>query len=160
MAVTKEGIDVLTIDEHQLHVEWINQPRLFGQYAEMLANKRAELDSAKARFDVVVAELDRDIRKMPESYGISKVTESAVEKTVVLQVKHFKALERVNNLKHEVAIVQAMVDALDHRKKALENLVILHCQNYWGEPRLPRGEARDRIDGEVKREVRTRGRNR
>lgn len=157
MSVAKEEADVLAIDEHRLDEEWVRQPAVFGRYALKLAEKRSELDAAKSRLDVVEAETDRDIRKMPENYGISKITEVVVERTIKIQLPYMRAVDKVNRLKHEVAVVQAYVDALDHKKKALENLVMLWLNSYFAEPRLPKGPARERMNDVVKREVRSRG---
>lgn len=154
MSVSKEGTDVLAIDQHQLHVEWLGQAKLFGEYAEQLAHKKGELDVAESKLDVVVAELDRAIRKAPDRYDIVKVSEEAIKKTIVLQERHQKAVDRVNRLRHEAAVIDAMVKALDHRKKALENLVVLWLNEYFAEPRKPRGEVGEEFDMARKRALR------
>ena len=40
--------------------------------------------------------------------------------------------------KHKVDVLQVVVDALDHRKKALENLVTLHGMSYFASPKAPK----------------------
>jgi hypothetical protein len=49
------------------------------------------------------------------------------------------------------------VAALDHRKKALENLVYLHGQSYFSAPTAPRG-MKDRMDEVEKASVRGKAR--
>ena len=40
--------------------------------------------------------------------------------------------------KHELDIARAASIALDHKKRALQNLVQLHGQNYFAGPKIPR----------------------
>jgi hypothetical protein len=61
-----------------------------------------------------------------------------------------RAKDRVNK-------VEAVVTALDHRKKALENLVYLHGQSYFSAPTAPRG-MKDRMDEVEKASVRGKAR--
>lgn len=145
------------IDKDALDEEWVAQPAYFAKYAKRLADKRAEIDAQKAKVDVIEAEIDRDIRKDPAAFGIAKITEDVIKRTIVLQVRHFNALAKLNELKHEAGVLSAVVEALDHRKRSLENLVTLWCQEYWSEPRAPKGAARDMTDKAEKRSIRRKG---
>lgn len=142
------------IDQNQLDVEWLNQPVQFHFWAVELANARLEMDTAKSALEVAKAEVEREIREVPLEYDIGKVTESAIAAATLLQPEYKKAVEVLNTAKHRVAIVQAAVDALDQRKKALENLVTLHCSGYFAEPRVA-GEAKEEMEDVVKRRVRS-----
>lgn len=144
----------LEIDMGRLHVEWARQPDVYHDAARDLAEKRAELDTLKAKMDVAGAECDREIREAPATFGISKITEASVEKGVILHPRYQAALKAVNKSKYDVGILQAMVDALDHKKKALEHLVQLHLADYFSDPRIPKS-ARG-FDDAGKSEVRAR----
>lgn len=147
MAVDKEDADVLSIDRDRLDDEWRKQAEVYGKWCLKLADKKAELDIAESKLDVVVAELDYAIRKAPDRYNIAKVSEPAIKLAIRAQEQHQKATARVNRLKHEVATIDAYVRALDHKKKALENLVVLWMHDYFAEPRLPKNdEARERFE--------------
>jgi hypothetical protein len=128
-----------TVDKERLDEEWVNQPDLFHEFAIQLADARLELEEAKAELDVVAAELDRDIRERPNKFGLDKFTETAVKNTVLTQQAYKAQVSAVNKARHRMDIVQAAVTACDHRKKALENLVYLHGQDYFSTPRA-RGE--------------------
>jgi hypothetical protein len=158
MSVAKEDADVLEIDRDNLHVEWLRQAKVFGEWAAKLADKKGELDIVESRLDVVVAELDRSIRSHPDRYDIVKVSEDAIKKTILLQEAHQKATARVNRVRHEVAVIDAYVKALDHKKKALENLVVLWMNDYFAEPHVSRGKmtdaASEKFDMERKRALR------
>lgn len=128
----------IMIDESALDVEWLDQPRLFLKYAKHLAECRRKLDIAKEELELVKAELDKDIRSNPDKYELSKITESVVQNTIVLQKRYIKAVQNLNDVKYEVDIALAAVRAFEQRKDALENLVKLHGQQYFAGPRVPR----------------------
>lgn len=144
------------IDEHRLDSEWVRQPAVYYRYAVKLADARTAYEQAKAARDVTVAELDREIRTHPEVYGVAKITEGVVEKTVLLQPEYQKAIAEVIDAKHQMDMLQAAVDTLEHRKRALENLVSLHGQNYFSTPRAPHG-TEEEMDEAVKRHTRKKG---
>lgn len=127
--------DLFALDPNRLDAEWVEQPRLYHVHAVKLADARETWERAKAGRDVVTAELDRFVRRDPAAFGLEKVTESGVEKAVILQIRHKDATEKVITAKHGMDVMQAMVDALDHRKRALEKLVDLRLAHYFSEPR-------------------------
>lgn len=129
--------DVFAIDKYKLDEELVKQPRLYGEYALKLADAREEYERAKARRDVIEAELDQDVRNNPSEYGIAKVTEGAVEKMVTAHKRMIAATEKMITLKHQVDILFAMVTALEHRKTALEQLCYLHGRDYFAKPLMP-----------------------
>lgn len=147
----------LEIDQGNLHAEWARQARLYHRAAIKLAEARLAYDTAKSELDVVAAETDKEIRDNPSRYGIKKVSEVAVKNAVLMHPSHKKATKLVNQRKYDVGILQAAVEALEHKKKGLEGSVSLFLSDYFAEPRAPKG-ARDSIEEGVKREVRTRGR--
>lgn len=130
-----EKSEFFDLDMHRLDEEWLRQPRLYHDYAVKLADARATWERAKAAREVVQAELDRDARRSPSLFGLDKVTEPAVEKAVLLHKRYQKANEEVIIAKHEMDVLQAAVDTLEHKKKALENMVSLHGRDYFAVPR-------------------------
>ena len=135
-----EEFDFFELDSGRLDEEWVNQPKLYFRYATRLAEAKEAHDRAKAQRDLTVAKLDRNIRTEPLAYDIPKVTEGVVEKTVLLQPLYQAATKEVIDAKARVDQLEAVVSALDHRKKALENLVYLHGQSYFATPRPPEGQ--------------------
>jgi hypothetical protein len=47
-------------------------------------------------------------------------------------------------LKYEAEVLQGAVNAVDHRKDALENLVRLHGLQYFAGPKVPRNLSEER----------------
>jgi hypothetical protein len=123
------------IDESNLDREWIEHPKNFYKAAKALATKKNELAIAKAFLDVEEAEVELDVRSDPAKYKIKDVKEGAIKLRITLHTRVRNAIQSVNEVKHELDIMQARVDALEHKKRALENLVALHGQNYFSSPR-------------------------
>jgi hypothetical protein len=128
-----------TIDEGKLDQEWIEQPRAFYIMAKRLAKARRVHDEAKAELDVVRGETAMDMRKRPDVHGLVKVTEDSVKEALLQNDEMKLAVQAVIDAKYAADILQAAVTALDHKKKALENLVELQGQNYFSQPRARTG---------------------
>jgi len=127
----------LIIDEHSLDEEWIKQPRLFMQYAKESAVKKREYDITKAKFEVLEAEIDTEVRSDPESYINGKITEKSIKNAVLTNADYLEAQQDLIDLAHELEIMKYAVRSFEQKKSALENLVKLHGQGYYSEPTSP-----------------------
>lgn len=145
---SSEPDQFLDIDKDALDEALVGQPRLFFKHSRNLADARLELDEAEAEFDVTKADLSLSIRDRPGKFGLGdKVTEAGIAAVLTQQQEYIDAQAKINKCKHNVAILQAVVTALDHRKRALEKLVDLHGQDYFSTPRL-KGEAHESLERE------------
>jgi Cdc6-like AAA superfamily ATPase len=128
----------IKIDVDALDLEWRDQPVLMMTYARQAAEARRHLDQMKEKIELVKAELDREIRTKPERYGIEKITENAVQNTIITLPEFKKASKILLDAKFDADIAQSAVIAISQRKDALENLVRLHGQQYFAGPKVPR----------------------
>jgi len=128
----------IEIDQDALDLEWLEQPMLMLKYAKNLAFWKRRVEKAKTQLELVKAQLDREIRENPESFEINtKLTETVIFNTILKQPNYIEANLDVINSKYEQNVAQAAVDAMDHRKSALENLVRLFGQQYFAGPSIP-----------------------
>ena len=141
------------IDPYRLDEEWVKQPKLYHVYAEKAADARQALDDAKNELEVVRASLYKEISAFPDKFGLSKTTEAAINNAMTVSDEYQQATQAVINAKHTVAVVEAAVQALDQRKKALEKLVDLHIADYYSKPRATKGEAAEYISESTRRPV-------
>ena len=118
------------INEHQLDREWVGQPALVHRYHLELADAQRTLATIKADVEVTKAELDKVIRETSEK----KPTESAITNMVLTAPEYREAMAAMIDAKHACDVLQAACTALEHKKRALENLVRLHLSDYYGEP--------------------------
>lgn len=147
---------LLDIDLYHLETEWQEQPKLFNEWAQELAQARSDVNHAKQQLEYVEAELRNAIRIDPEAYGLAKATDKPVADAVVIQDAYQTAYTQYNAARHKQGQLEAMVSALDQRKKALENEVSLFGQQYFALPRGPR-EGRERMEQAGKTLARKKG---
>lgn len=130
---------VLQIDEQRLDWEWARQTNLFFKFALALVDAKARLDVARSNLDLVEAEIATDIRKNPQNYKVKKLTEGVIKELIPIQPEYKQALKKMHNRKHEAEVLNVMVQALDTKKKSLENLVGLMGMEYHSAPKAPNG---------------------
>ena len=128
----------IEISPDSLDTEWLLQPQLMLKYGETVAEARRSVDYAKERSEIKRAELDKDIRTYPEKYGISKITESAIQGTIILDSEYTELNINFIESKYELEVLLAAIRAIEQKKTALENLVKLHGQMYFAGPKIPR----------------------
>lgn len=143
----------LQIDKHRLDDEWVEQAVMRKDYGDLYADAVYEVDQAKAELAVVAARIDREVRDSPEQFGYPKVTESIVERAIVADKRHIDAMERYNKARHVMNTLDAAVQGLEHRKRALTCLGDLQYGAYYGGKRsseddepMPQG-VRDPVRG-------------
>jgi hypothetical protein len=134
----------ITIDDSALDIEWLEQPKLMLKYAQYAAQTSMERDILKERVDVVKAELDAEIRTNPEKFGLAKITEGAVFNTILVQKEYQQIMKDYLQSKYEADVAKGAVNAFEHRKNALENLVKLFGQQYFAGPKMPRNLSEER----------------
>jgi hypothetical protein len=132
--MTDDDFELFEIDLNRLEEEWVKQPDFFWRWSKKLTDARYDLAQAEATLSVVDAGLDSDIRSNPEAYALEKVTEGAIKSVITLNQKHCDAVRSIDRLQHRVNLLSSYVQAIDHRKRALENAVDLHGQGYFCKP--------------------------
>lgn len=152
-----DGDDILSIDKYRLDEEWGNQSQLYNWYAKQAADARQRMDEAKSRFQMVEAKLRLAVMASPGDFGIAKTTEKVVEAVMITQVEYTEALSDVHNTRHQYDCLQGLLIALDHKKKALENLVSLQGRDYFSEPVAREVEDKQRLEKAKRDTVARRG---
>lgn len=138
---SEEEFDFFDININRLDQEWTNQPKLFFKYASKLAEAQRRESESRAAREVIKADLDLKIRKNLKKYKIDKVklTEAVIYGVIIKQPEFKKAQKRRLLRMYKTNLLQAAVNALNHRKSALEKLVSLHGQNYFSVPQARDG---------------------
>lgn len=135
---TEDYIQDMKIEPDELDLELIGQPVLMVKYSAKLSEAKERRDLMKEELDLTRAQCDRDIREEPGKFGLEKITETAVS-NIILTLDDFKdAQEQLRRVNYDVNVLQGVVNAIEQRKSALENLVRLLGQNYFAGPSIPR----------------------
>lgn len=150
--------DDLRIDPNALDIEWLDQPKLYMQYAEEAADASREVDKTKERLEVTRAELDGEIRSKAEDKGEKKPTEGAILMQIQTHPRYQQAISDFNEAKYNQNMMNAAVKAFEQRKVALENLVRLHGSSYFAGPSIPRELTQEFIDSSRSKRVASKSR--
>lgn len=145
------------IDPDNLDKECLKLPSQYLQAAHASAEAKRDVDEAKNALEVVEAELSASIRTTPSKYGLESVTEKSIAAKILLQKEYQRALRTLTGKRHEAELAQALVWALEHKKRSLTLLVDLHGMSYFSSPD-PSPEGRRHLQERVKRSVRRAGR--
>lgn len=137
MTTEAEGL-FADIDQHSLDAEWTKHCKRMGKFTKLLADAKNDFTVAKSRQEFVQAELSEAVRNSPDRFKVEgKLTEGRVEAIVLVQPKYQETVVEVNKAKHRQDVLQGVVNTLDHRKKALEDMVALWSQSYFAAPKVP-----------------------
>jgi hypothetical protein len=148
-----ESLSVVQIDEHNLDKECIRLPSDYLKFAHLAADAKRDVDEIKNRLEVVQADLSKEIRAKPEDFGLDKVTETAISSTILTQPRYQKGLGRLQEAKHKADLAQAVVWALEHKKRTLTLLVELHGMGYFSSPKISEA-GKQAVEDMTKRKVR------
>ena len=141
------------IDETALDIEWLEQSSLMLKYGINESDLEKKKDLLKEKLDLTKADLDRKIRENPESFEISKITETVVANTIIMQDEYKNVYHEFLEVQHEYNIAKVAVRAIAQRKDALENLVRLNGQQYFAGPKEPRDIAKERQNRDETRQA-------
>jgi len=106
----------LPVDQFNLELECRNQAALLEEVGEIAASVKKEAKVAKEHLEFVKADLSNKIRRNPEEYGLTKVTESGVASTIVLQEEYQEALKKAIDLSEEADCFSTLLLAVEQRK--------------------------------------------
>jgi len=148
-----ETESIVSINELELDRECIRLPSDYLKYAIESANQKRKVDGLKAQMDVVQSETSSTIRKNPEKFGLEKVTESGLSAAVLLQSDYQTAQEDLINARHQQELAQAVVWAVECKKRSLTLLVELHGMGYFSNPKISE-RGKEAVEEMTKRKVR------
>lgn len=133
------------INENDLAGEWTRQPQSFLQVMVKLAAANKEKAEAKAALEEYYATMSNAIRANPEKFRVTKITEATVEEVVLMNSKYKELQKKHIDATYLVDLLEAASKTLEHKKKALENLVYLVGQGIHAAPRAKPGTDAARV---------------
>ena len=131
----------MTIDVTALDVEWTEQAELAMKYGRLWAVAQDAASRAEEHIKYVRSNLIMKATKDPAKYlgtGIN-ATDGKCEAFYRTHSSYLEAKDDWLNKVHECNMLQIAKNEISFtRKSALENLVVLHGQNYFAGPNVPR----------------------
>lgn len=152
-----ESESVVQIDPDNLDKECINLPSQYLRHATKAAEFKRDVAELSAELDVVYSEIANDIRSDPTKYELEKVTEAAIKLIVPTLSKYKKAQAALDEARHKTELAQAVVWALECKKRSLTLLVELHGMGWFSNPKISRA-GKEAVEQITQRHVRRPGR--
>lgn len=141
-------MDYININKNDLDGEFVMQSGLMLSYSEQLAELNKDVSDYKDRIKYEEEELKTlqsgiDLKVRTGEIKIDvKITENAIKsvietnkEVVSKQDRIFKMRKKYNELIRDRDIMNGVVEALRHKKVALENLVTLYQLGYFSTPK-------------------------
>lgn len=139
--------DPVLIDEKRLDRECLDQPRRVREAGEAAAQARHDHGRAKARLDLVEAQLRLCIVSTPSDWTGPPIPEKCTVDTVnALITSHddFQAaVKELGEAKFALDVEEALLNGLQHRKSMLSDAIQLHLSNYHSDPPLPQAASKE-----------------
>jgi hypothetical protein len=148
--------EITPADKTLLDDQFEEQDGLYRHYAEQLDEANQELVEAENQLEFVKAKLSSSVRADPGNFGLSKVTEAAINEVVVQQEEYREAQEDVSESRFKRDSCKSIVLSLDHRKTSLVKLADLFMTSYFAVPRV-KGDTKEFMEERDKRVVRSKG---
>ena len=150
---------IIDIDLNYLEFEAARQPKLYYQISKELADKKAELDEVERGLSLLHADLAKRVRSNPGKYGLDekKLTETGIKSVVMTIKKYTDRLAVESKLKYEIDLLKGVLNALEHKKRMIEQEVTLHGQNYFSTPYVKDERWKEGVDKAVKKKIRKKG---
>lgn len=136
----------IMIDETALDVEWLEQAPLAIKYAKQVVELREEVRRLKELKKLTRSELILEANKYPEKCcHKQKPNANDIEAYYRSHENYLDVIDELNDAISELEFAEDIKNEISFtRKAALENLVVLHGQQYFAGPRTPRNITEER----------------
>ena len=132
----KEEVDFekdISINKYKLDEECLSHSSLYFRYSSMQADAKTRVSKAKDELELVEAERNLEIRKTLAESG-TKTTEPMINSILIADKEVIHAKNKVREAEDIFAKLSVAVQAFEHRKSELDNLVKLYCSGYYSVP--------------------------
>ena len=123
----------LAVHVQALHEDAEGQAQLAFRAGELAAELKARAKRAKMAAEAVEAKVDQAVRADPESYGLSKTTETSIRSAVVGSDPVLESREAQIAAEKGADLASALSNAFEHRRSMLRIEAELYVNNYWGD---------------------------
>lgn len=120
------------IDKNNLDDGWVKQADLYDEYSTNTAKAFETYLTLKNIYKVKRAEKEMKVRRGTIDIGC-KITEGAISSFLDSDPGLSELDSQIIKAKYEYDLYSSAVDALEHKKRSLENLTKLHLNNYYFE---------------------------
>ena len=129
--------DDLFLDRYDLPTEWETHPQAYMYWADEYTYAVFDRDRQKDQVDLVMADLDGEIRNDPDAYELTKVTDSSVAAAIKRTQLYKDEQEKMHQANLVVNRTAAAKSAMDHKRRALDNMTTLLINEFYNSNTAP-----------------------
>jgi len=135
----------MKIDPDALDIEWLEQASLALKYGKLVSDLRVEVKRLGEKVKTVRSELIRKANNDPEGCcNKAKPNAADIEAYYRSHDNYKQAVATMQEVEYELEFAELAKNEICYtRKAALENLVILHGQQYFAGPKVPRNISKE-----------------
>lgn len=124
------------LDDDNLDEEWKKQAAIYAEFFKRYAYYVNRKGEAKREVKVRSADLNLKIREKPSVFlkGATKPTESAFESYIETDKEICRLNDDLINAEYNIALYGGAMEAMGHKKKALEYFGFKEYARYYSEP--------------------------
>lgn len=123
----------ISINKYKLDEECLSHSAIYGRYSQAQADAKTQVTKAKDNLELVQAERNIKLRNELSASG-AKVTEAMINSYLIVDEKVVEAKNQVREAEDVYGKLSVAVQAFEHRKSELDNLVKLYCSGYFSVP--------------------------
>lgn len=139
--------DDVRLDINNLDKEWERQSELMEEYSSALSNLNREYSDMKLVLDGIIAEKKIRYRTDGEIFykeKTTKVTEGALSDAIDCDIDITNQKKLLVEKQYQIDMIKGIVEALRHKKSALEREVDLYIAGYFSTPKDQRTMMKDK----------------
>jgi len=136
--------DDLKINKYKLEEECEKQPSLYGYWANLLSEARADKDREEDKLDLLESTVELNYRtNRPEGMKVTEATiKSMVENNKEIQDQKGSLRAKKSQVYH----LETAVKSLEQKKSSLDNLVTLFVKGFYSQPDSKRRSGTDEAE--------------
>lgn len=123
----------LPVNRFELHIEVAGQAALYKDIGELFVYLKHAARIAKDHLDYVKAKVKHDIRENPGKYGVSKLSNDAVDEACLLAEEYRKALSDYSDAQYKADAAVVLLESAAQRKSSLRDAVSLYVHEYYNQ---------------------------
>lgn len=136
----------LDVDPLNLETDWRTHAQMVYNVGAAVAEAQFIYDTSKKDSERVAASMSNDMRKNPCFYGIDKVTDKAIESSLLVQREYQDSISGMLEAKRQLGLLKATAAALEQRQWALSKMVDLFVHEYYSDPKSTSMTEEDRFN--------------
>lgn len=124
----------IKIDKYKLDFELINGPEIRHDWSKAHVEAIKQKQKAKARIELVSAEVDEDIRTNWETFNFDKKpTEAAIKQAIIKSEQYQEVMDKFIETVGDAKMLEHSIEEFDQKHDNLGRMIKIYLTGYYSE---------------------------